>query len=164
MKNHNQNSKKKNSKEFSEKERNPSDLIFSHEIKRMVFGSLLIMVAIIIALSFFDKAGAAGGLLKEALAFLFGKKVMSAIPLSLFLFSFIFFKTNYRKFLFPAFLSLLILILGISGIFGTLNIDSKSRPGGFVGFILSWPLARLFGILATRIVFAMVIAISLLVA
>lgn len=164
MKNHNKNSKKKNSKESSEKEKNPSDLIFSHEIKRMVFGALLILVAIIIALSFFDKAGEAGNFLKEVLAFLFGKKVMFIIPLSLFLFSFIFFKTNYRKFLFPALLSLFILLLGISGIFGTVDLDSKSRLGGFMGFILSWPLIRLFGILATRIVFIMVIVISLLIA
>jgi S-DNA-T family DNA segregation ATPase FtsK/SpoIIIE len=163
MKNHNQNSKKKNSKESSEREKNHSDLILSYEINRLVFGILIILVAIIIALSFFDKAGTAGGLLKRALAFLFGK-VMFAMPIFLFLFSFIFFKTNYRKFLSPALLAIFILILGVSGIFGTLSLDSRSHEGGFAGYILSWPLLKLFGILATRIIFVMMIAISLLIA
>ena len=123
MKNNNQNSKKRNARESSTKEKNHSELFLTHEIRRSVIGILIILVAIIIILSFFDKAGTAGGFLKEALAFLFGK-VMFGIPFFLFIFSFIFFKTNYREFLSPAILAILILILGVSGIYGTLSLDT----------------------------------------
>jgi S-DNA-T family DNA segregation ATPase FtsK/SpoIIIE len=159
MKNHNQNSKKKNSKESLNKEKNPLDLNLSYEIRRLVFGVLIILLAIIISLSFFDKAGTAGGLLKRALSFLFGQ-VMFLIPIFLALFSSIFFKTNYKKFLSPALIAVLILILGVSGIFETLNIDSKIYKGGFVGYILSWPLLKFFGVLATQIIFIVMIIIS----
>jgi len=162
MKNHNQNSKKRDSKESEDKEKNNPDSFLSHEIRRSVFGIIIILVAIIIALSFFDKAGAAGGFLKGALSLLFGK-VMFVIPLFLILFSFIFFKTNYRKFFSPAILAIFVLILGVSGFFGTFTLNSKFRDGGLVGYVLSWPLAKLFGILATRIILAMMILISLLI-
>jgi S-DNA-T family DNA segregation ATPase FtsK/SpoIIIE len=159
MRNHSSNSKKKNSKESSNKEKNPFDLNLSHEIKRLVFGILIILLAVIIGLSFFEKAGTAGGLLKKTLSFLFGK-IMFAIPCFLILFSFIFFKTNYKKFLSPAIIAILILILGVSGIFGTLNLSSKVRQGGFIGYILNWPLLKFFGVLATQIIFIVMIIIS----
>jgi S-DNA-T family DNA segregation ATPase FtsK/SpoIIIE len=159
MKNQNHNSKKKNSKATLNKEKNPLDLNLSNEIKKLVFGILIILIAIIIGLSFFDKAGTAGGLLKKSLSFLFGK-VMFGIPFFLILLSFIFFKTNYKKFLSPAITAILILILGISGILGTLNIDSKVRQGGFLGYILNWPLLKFFGVLATQIIFIMMIIFS----
>jgi len=162
MKNHNQNSKKRNSKELADKEKNHPDSFLIYEIRRSAFGIIIILAAIIIALSFFDKAGAAGGFLKGALSLLFGK-VTFGIPLFLILFSFIFFKTNYRKFLSPAILAISILILGVSGFFGTFTLNSGLRDGGFIGYILSWPLAKLFGILATRIILAMMILISLLI-
>ena len=66
MKNHNQNSKKRSSKESLDKEKNYSDLILSHEIKRLILGILIILVAIIITLSFFDKAGNSGRLFKAS--------------------------------------------------------------------------------------------------
>jgi len=162
MKNNNHNSKKKNSRESSDKEKTPFDLNLSHEIRRSVFGILIILLAIIIILSFFDKAGAAGGFLKEALSILFGK-IMFVVPIALILFSIVFFKTNYKKFLTPTIIAILILLFGFAGIFATLDPDSKIQQGGFLGKYLSWPFLRFFGLLATRIIFGTLIVISILI-
>ncbi len=159
MKNNNHNLKKKNSRELLNKENPPFDLNLSHEIRRSVFGILIILLAIIIGLSFFDKAGTAGGYLKEALSFLFGR-IMFGVPISLILFSIVFFRTNYKKFLSPAILAILILLLGFSGIFATFDSDSKVLAGGFLGHVLTWPFLKFFGLLATRIIFGTLIVIS----
>jgi S-DNA-T family DNA segregation ATPase FtsK/SpoIIIE len=161
MKNHNQNSKKRNSKESADKEKNHTDSILSHEIRKSVFGILIILLAIIISLSFIDKAGTAGGLLKGTISLLFGK-VMFGVPISLILFSIVFFKTNYKKFLYPTILAILILLLGFAGLFATFDSDSKIL-GGFLGYILSLPFLRFFGSLATRIIFGALIVISIFV-
>ena len=159
MKNNNHNLKKKNSRESLNKEKPPFDLNLSHEIRRSVFGILIILLAIIIGLSFFDKAGTAGGYLKEALSFLFGR-IMFGVPISLILFSIVFFRTNYKKFLSPTILAILILLLGFSGIFATFDSDSKVLAGGFLGHVLTWPFLKFFGLLATRIIFGTLIVIS----
>lgn len=161
MKNNNHKLKNKNSRESANKEKNLFDLNLSHEIRRSALGILIILLAVIISLSFFDKAGTAGGFLKATLSFLFGK-VMFGIPISLVLFSIVFFKTNYKKFLSPTILAILILISALAGISATFDSDSKVL-GGFLGYSLSWPFLKLFGFLATRIIFGTLITISILI-
>jgi S-DNA-T family DNA segregation ATPase FtsK/SpoIIIE len=159
----NQNSKKKNSNSsnnFSDKGKKSFSLSLPEEIKRTILGTLIVLIAIIISLSFFEKAGVAGGFLKETLSFLFGR-VMFGIPIILFVLSLVFFKTKYQKFLPLALLAIFISIFGISGIFNTLS--QKTRSGGWIGYILTWPFLRLFGFLATKIIFGVMVAISVLI-
>ena len=138
--------KEENLKKLKEKE--PSPFTLPEETKRWIFAGLMFLAAIIISLSFFDLAGIAGQTIKKTLSYLLGKTIF-VIPLILVLAGLVFIISS-KRFFFPLILAIFILILGISGILGTLNQDLK---GGWLGYLSTWPSLKLFGILVTQIIF-----------
>ena len=62
--------KKKNKKKFTQKQKR---VIIPDETKRIIFGVLMFVMAVLIVLSFFGKAGPAGQTFMKASLFLFGK-------------------------------------------------------------------------------------------
>lgn len=152
---------KKNKKFSGEKRKNFfAPLSPPTEAKKWIWGVLIFILAAIIALSFFDLAGMAGGVIFNTLAFLIGKAVF-IIPLLLVFLGLVFFNTKYEKFLGPASLAVFILILGITGILECLNPEIKY--GGWLGYIFSFPLLKLFGLLVTQIIFGGIIIVGLLI-
>ena len=133
--------------------------IFSlpEETKKWILGVVVFIVAIIIALSFFDLAGVAGKAIISGLTFLIGKGVFIT-PLILVVGGLVFFSTKYEKFLGPAILAIFIEIVGISGILESFSPGVKQ--GGWIGYAFAWPFLELFGILVSKIVFSGVILVG----
>jgi len=130
------------------------------ETKKWIWGVIVFVLAIIVALSFFNLAGVAGVALMGSLTFLIGKAVF-VIPLILILGGLVFFNAKYKKFFGPTILAIIILIVGLSGFIESLN--QGVRQGGWVGYILSLPFLRLFGELVAKIVFGGIIIIGCLI-
>ena len=153
------------------KTRNPGRFSLPMETKRLILGILLLLIAIILVFSFADKAGIAGKSLMRGLLFLIGKTVF-IIPLIFVIAGLIFLTTKYKKFLLPVILAILLLILGISGILGSLNSAQKLVPakpgfgqgqGGWIGYIFSLSLLKLFGFWVTQIISGALIVIGSLI-
>ncbi|MBU3942366.1 DNA translocase FtsK [Patescibacteria group bacterium] len=135
------------------------------EIKQMIFGVLLILIAIVICLSFFNLAGTAGRYLIAGLNFLIGNTVF-IIPLILILSGLVFLnaKSNQefldkgKKVFWPVVLASLISIIGITGFLGSFN--SGIKKGGWTGYLLSWPLLTYFGFWVAILVFVCLVIIG----
>jgi len=149
--------RKKNNKRISEKMRKSSRFILPEGAKRWILGTVMLLIAIIIVLSFFNLAGTVGGLLMKTSSFLIGRAIF-VMPLVFVIGGLIFFRTEYENFFWPAILAILIVTLGISGTLGCLNPEAKQ--GGWIGFIISWPLTSTFGFLVAQIIFLAIIIIG----
>lgn len=152
--------KNKNNKRFFEKQKKQSVFYLPEESKKWILGVIIFILAIIIALSFFNMAGMAGSALIEGLTFLIGKALF-LFPVILVLAGIVFFSTKYKKFFGPTILAIFILIVGVSGIIE--SFAKEIKEGGWLGYLLNWPFLKLFGVLVTRIVFAGIILIGLLI-
>lgn len=157
---------KKKSKKRQRKKEEKSEgaktgfISFPKEAKKGVLGVLIFIIAAIVALSFFELAGPAGKALIYSLTFLIGKAAFVA-PLMLVLAGLIFFRTTYEKYVGPALLAILIEILGIVGILETLTPGIKE--GGWLGYLAAFPFLKLFGSLATKVIFGGVILVGVLI-
>ena len=159
---------KKEKKKTEKKVRKIDHFTLPEETKRVIFGILTILASVITALSFFDKAGEAGEIFMKSSRALIGESVF-VIPLILFLAGIAFlnikntnnFFEKRKNISWPIILSVLILIFGFSGILGT--FDFQLKRGGFIGYILSWPILKYFGVLAGRIIFLAFLAIGFLI-
>ncbi|MBI2041732.1 MAG: DNA translocase FtsK [Candidatus Nealsonbacteria bacterium] len=129
----------------------PSRFFLPEETKRLILGVALVIFAIIIALSFFGLAGGGGGIFMKTATLLLGKAVFG-LPLFLLLGGIAFFGLRDRN-KWPVVLAILILILGVSGIFETF----KTKQGGWIGFSIAWPFLKIFGSLVSKIIFGALI-------
>jgi S-DNA-T family DNA segregation ATPase FtsK/SpoIIIE len=152
--------KNRKSKKSSGKKEKTSRVLLPEETKKWISGIIVFVIAIIIALSFFDLAGVAGKVIMEGLTSLIGKAVF-VVPLVLALGGLVFLNTRYEKYFGPAILAIFILVIGITGILASLN--SEVKQGGWTGFVFSWPFLRFFGTLVTQIVFGGTILVGLLI-
>lgn len=123
----------------------------------MILGIFILVLAMIVALSFFGLAGIAGKAIMTGLTFLIGEAVF-LIPVIFVLGGLVFFKTRYEKFLGPAILGIFVLIIGVSGVLESFNPGQKI--GGWVGYVFSFPFLKLFGILVSKIVFGAVVLVG----
>jgi len=130
------------------------------EIKRLILGILFFLISAVLSLSFFNLAGIGGKVFLGLLALLVGN-TRFLIPLILVIFGWTFLDLKYRKFLKSLILVSLFLISGISGIFAVFS--QKKLEGGWLGFLLSWPFLKLFGILVTEIIFGAMILTAILI-
>lgn len=127
------------------------------ESKKYIAGLLLILLAVIISLSFFEKSGPAGNWLKNTLLFLVGKTVF-VFPLLLLLSAVVSFRPRYKNFFYSLFLANSILVLGISGILEVRNRGELA--GGWLGYLAGSSLFKLFDFLVTQIIFITVVIIG----
>src|SRR3989338_4261967 len=124
-----------------------SKFFLPEEIKRLILGATLVIVAIIIALFFWGLAGGGGEIFMKTATLLLGKAVFG-LPLFLFLGGIAFFGLKDRN-KWPVILAILILTFGIGGIFETF----QAKQGGWAGFLVAWPFLKIFGSLVTKIIF-----------
>ena len=152
---------KKNKKTFKI-ERKSNKFNLPEETRRWILGMIMVLIAAIIGLSFFDLAGVGGRTLMKTLFFLIGK-VAFAIPLIFLIGSLVFLSGKYKNSFWPVILAIFILILGISGILGSLSTYQNleiSKEGGWLGYLISWPLYQAFGFWVTIIIFSAIIIFS----
>ncbi|OGZ17833.1 MAG: hypothetical protein A2V72_02840 [Candidatus Nealsonbacteria bacterium RBG_13_37_56] len=139
------------------------------EIKQMILGVVMILAAIIIGLSFFNKAGKAGSYFLTGARFAIGDTAF-IIPFILILGGLVFlnsksdngeFLEKRKKIFWQVGLACFILLFGITGILGGFNPEIKR--GGWLGYLLSWPLLKYFGFLAAQIIFLGLVIIGSLI-
>ena len=137
-------------------EKKPSRFTLPEQTKRLILLVCMCLAAAIITLSFFDLAGTGGDYFKRLSIFLFGKTVF-ILPLFLVGGGFAFWRLRYKN-RWPVILAISLLILGTSAIFECLG--EETRRGGWVGYLISLPFLKTFGLLATQIIFSSVILIG----
>jgi len=139
--------------------------LLTNHTKRIIKAILMFLVALIIVLSFFDKAGNAGFIFVKISKFIVGQASYS-LPLFLILGGVLFLKSRKKGRNLAMFLAILISVLGIAGILsnqvGAVK-DLALIKGGWIGFIMSWSLINTFGILVANITFGAGLLIGLFV-
>ena len=150
--------KSKRNKKVAEKPKKPSQFSLPEEIKRLIWAMVMFLAAIIVTLSFFDLAGAGGAYFIKGSNFLFGQAVF-VLPLFLVLAGLAFWRLKYKN-KWPIILAIFLLILGMAGIFECLNHQTLQRQGGWLGYLVTFPFLKAFGLLATQVIFGGVLLIG----
>lgn len=135
------------------------------EIKQMILGIVMILLAVIIGLSFFNLAGSAGEYFIIGANFLIGTTIF-LIPLILVLGGLVFLvsKNNQefidkgKKVFWPVIIAVALSVIGLTGLLGTFN--SSSKNGGILGYLFSWPFLNYLGFWATELIFVALIIIA----
>lgn len=135
-------------REVRERAKNYSRFALPHEIKRLIWGMGLFLVAIIIGLSFFGLAGKGGEFFMKAATFVLGKGVFG-LPLFLILGGLALFSKKYQN-RWPIVLALFLLIISVSGTLEIIN--HTARQGGWLGYLIALPLLNIFGVIAAQVI------------
>ncbi|MDK2949017.1 MAG: segregation ATPase FtsK/SpoIIIE, family [Patescibacteria group bacterium] len=158
--------KKKEKKVVSPKKFNFS---LPEKTKRYLFASLSFLLAIIFVFSFSDNAGSVGEVLKNMFGFLIGN-VIYIIPIIFAIFGIILLKggEHFEDNKNSLIISTIILIIGLAGFFSLLNPElaedfvwNKSLDGGWIGYLISWPILRGLDYIVSYALFSIAILISL---
>src|SRR4030042_3053435 len=154
---------KKNNKKRVKEEKQPKEKIrksgifnLPEETKKWIWGVVVLIIAAIVALSFFNLAGVAGKAVMDFLTFLVGKSVY-ILPLILALGGLVFFNTKYDRFFGSVIIAMFILAIGAAGTFE--NFNPGVLAGGWAGYLFTWPFLKLFGYLVSKIIFAGIVLI-----
>ncbi len=155
--------KKRNSKNNKRPPKKQTDkssrFALPEQTKRLILMVVMFLAAIIILLSFSGSAGGGGDYFKKGFIFLFGNTIY-LLPLFLIFGGLAFWRLRYRN-NWPIILAVSLLVLGTSAIFECFN--HQVRQGGWIGYLVTLPFLKTFGILATRIIFAAIIAVGALI-
>ncbi|HUV81305.1 MAG TPA: DNA translocase FtsK [Patescibacteria group bacterium] len=152
--------KSKNNKKPPFKKKRPNIFFLPEEIRKKVLGLIVFILAIIVVLSFFGRAGIAGSALLKVIDFLIGKALF-IIPLVLVLAGLVLLNAKYRKIFSSTVLAIFISVAGLAGFLESLKpLGSEIKEGGWLGYILALPFRQFFGVLVSRIVFGGVILIG----
>ena len=153
--------RKKNNKKSLEKEEKKNNLfILPEETKRWISSLFLFLAAFIIILSFFGLAGVGGEVFVKAAVALIGKTIF-IIPLIFIMVGMIILELIDRKPFVSLSLAILIFVVSLSGILGVLNLEKKD--GGWLGYLISWPLWKVFGFWAAFSIFLVIFLVGCLI-
>lgn len=147
---------KKNKKTIEKWVKKPGWFVLPKESKRKIWGILIFILAVIVALGFFDLAGAAGKAILSGLTFLIGNTAF-LLPLILVLGGLVFLITPYQKFSGGVILAISLLVLGTSGILE--SVAPGSKLGGYLGYTAG-PLLEFFGFWVSLLIFGGVVVIG----
>ncbi|MFH1657130.1 MAG: DNA translocase FtsK [bacterium] len=154
-----------------------SGFVLPEETRQKVWGVVMFLIAIIISLSFFEKAGIAGELFMKIFDRIIGKTVI-ILPFLFVAGGLIYFNQNYFNKEeearppkgWPIILSFSLFVLGISGILSVLDLTQKelldkfvisySGDGGLLGNLVGFPLVKIFGFWVTQVLFVGMLAIG----
>jgi len=150
-------SRKNRKKKKNQNKKKIRTFALSSEKKKIILGILTWLIALIFIFGFFKKAGIIGRVTVQAFDFLIGKTVFF-IPAILLFLGFLFWRTKYERFLLPITVAVLLIIIGISGIFGALSREEEKLDGGKVGYFLNLILLKALGFWVTQIIFLAFIA------
>ena len=146
-------------------ERSPAFDI-SQETKNSIFGVVSIILAVLSALSFFGKAGAAGEIFNSISKALFGWGFF-LVPFAFIILAVAFIKSISRKIYLSAVIGTLLFMLSILGaffIFGEVNFTERVHQGGYFGIVLGLPLLKSVGPIASWVILMATLVVSMMVA
>ncbi len=134
-------------KKKTEKKKEP---VLPGRTKRVIAGMGFVLLSIVTALGFIDKAGKGG----EVLSFIFKDFLMGRasllLPVVFFLCALVFFRTHQKRFVLPLFISVIVFVTGFTAILG--QFDTGGWWGGFVYS----PVESILGSITANIVFIFV--------
>ncbi len=154
------NQKNKENQKPSKKDEKPKAPLLNSRTKRWIKATIMFLLAVIVGLSFWDKAGNGGDLLLRGSRFLIGQTVFS-IPFLFLLAGLIFLKPKQKSRFLPIFLGIFIIIFGMAGILGAQDLAVKQ--GGWLGYLMGQLTVNSFGLLVANLVFGAMIIIGLLI-
>jgi type IV secretory pathway VirB2 component (pilin) len=137
--------------------------------KRYLFASLSFLLAIIFVFSFSGNAGSVGETLKKFFDFLIGN-VIYILPIIFALFGIVLLKggEHFEDNRNSLIISTIILIIGLSGFLSLLNPElaqdfvwNNSLDGGWIGYLISWPILKGLDYIVSYALFTIAILISL---
>jgi len=137
--------------------------------KRYLFASLSFLLAIIFVFSFSGNAGSVGETLKKFFDFLIGN-VIYILPIIFAIFGIILLKggEHFEDNRNSLIISTIILIIGLSGFLSLLNPElaqdfvwNNSLDGGWIGYLISWPILKGLDYIVSYALFTIAILISL---
>jgi S-DNA-T family DNA segregation ATPase FtsK/SpoIIIE len=151
-----------------QKENNPKnkdkkkEYLLTLRTKKWIKAVIMFLVAVIVGLSYLNKAGIAGQGIVIALKMLLGdaNTTTLAIILALFVSGFIFLSSHKKVKFLTIILAIAITVVGVSGISANQNLNQQHM--GFIG-LLAGLLVKFFGLLVSNIVFAAIILIGLFI-
>ncbi len=138
----------------------PKDFLLSSWTKRWIKAVLMFLVAIVIGLSFFDKAGSAGRVFINVSKFLLGQTTYT-IPLFLLIGGLIFLKSRKKGKNLAMLLAIVVSLVGVSGILAARDLGQMQ--GGWIGYLLAKLCVGVFGLLVANIIFAAILLIGLFI-
>lgn len=159
------------------KKKKDGSFLLPEETRQKALGVVMFLIAIVISFSFFNKAGFAGDFFMKIFDKLIGKTVI-ILPFLFVAAGLIYFNQNYFNKEeearppkgWPIILSFSLLIIGLSGILGVLDLSQKelldkfvltySGDGGWLGNIIGFPLVKIFGFWVTQVLFTGMLVIS----
>ena len=152
--------KKANKKNNNHKNNHKQEkLVFGSRLKRWIFALIFVVMAVILLLAFFDKAGSGGDFFEKVSRFFVGQAVFS-LPVLLLLAGLLLIWPKKRVVL-PLVFSLLFLLCGITGLLTLQN--SSEKNGGWLGQIFSWPITKYFSPTVGFFVFPVFILLGILI-
>ena len=159
----NQNNKESRLRQgFGEPRDKKKEYLLTLRTKKWIKGTLFFLVAIIVALSFLQKAGLVGQWLVWVLKMLLGdsRLTVTTIILALFAGGFVLLKSQKKVKILAIVLAVAIAVIGVSGISANQNLNTAQ--GGLVGWIAKL-LLNGFGLLVSNIIFSAIILIALFI-
>ncbi|MBI3631529.1 MAG: DUF87 domain-containing protein [Candidatus Staskawiczbacteria bacterium] len=150
----NNKSRRENNSKIKDRNSNP---VLSSWTKRWIKAILMFLVAVVVGLSFWDKAGIAGRIFINVSKFLVGQAVFT-LPLFFFLGGLIFLRSRKKGKTLAMFLAISVTLLGIAGILA--SQDLTKIQGGWIGFLMAKLFVGGFGLLAANIIFGGIILIG----
>ncbi len=156
--------KKQHTKNNKKQENQNSGGLIPDGVKQKIAAILAWLLGVVFALSFAGMAGIGGEYLKAAVRFLVGKAVI-AVPFFFLLAGAVLFRTAYHRFLGSVGLGIALLLAGTAGLLGSRSIEAGfgEQLGGVIGYVLAWPVLKLFDIVVAQLVFAVVLASAFIV-
>ena len=153
-------------KDKFQKENNKKDkkkeYLLTLRTKKWIKGLLMFLVAIIITLSFLEKAGFVGTWIVWLLKIFFGdaKVTVTTIVLSLFAGAFVILKAHKKPKILAIVLAMSVAVVGISGLSSNQNLNNSQI--GLFGWIAKM-LVNGFGLLVSNIIFSAIVLIALFI-
>lgn len=148
---------KKNNKNQSTKKTDQNFSGLEESVKKWGGGIIMLILAFVLGLGFFDMAGVAGRALVAMIMFLTGSAAF-ALPVILMLGGVIFFTIRQERFSGQLVVAMLLLVFGICGILAVLDLESFG--GGRIGYYPALLFFKLFGFWVTFIIFTGVVSLS----
>lgn len=137
----------------------------NEETKHSLWAIFSFVVAAILTLAYFGKAGTVGGAVQGFLVLLFGKAFF-AIPVVFFIAGIAFFRAIARRVVGSTLIGGILFLIGILGLFYVIferYSTSGYEWGGYVGLVVSYPIFKAFDYWPTIVILCAVLLSSLLI-
>ena len=148
-----------------EKSKKKSRLDLADETKKGIIAVLVFVFALISVLSAFGVAGVFGDYFYKLGGMIFGIFGYWLLPLASLLAGVAILKSLHEDLYGTPFIGIGIFLLGLLGLFQLILTDrvTSGNGGGYIGFLIAWPLLRAFGVYTAYLILLAFVLIAVLI-